>query len=264
MSVIANGFHQLSRAEYDAIPAVNHSRLRWMKHSPAHYAAQATIDKEATPAQARGQLLSVALLEPDVFLDTVVVWRGGRRAGKEWQAFETANAGKTILTEEEHRECVALSRAVRAHPVAGRYLAEGRGEVSMVWQLDGRRCKARLDWLCEDGTVVDIKSTRDGSPDGYAREAWKYNVPSQSAWYADGYKALTGVSPRYVLIVVEAELPHVVVTYPVGADVMSVGRELYTQWLAQLGACEQSGRWPGYESETNLRLPPWAAVQGET
>ena len=45
-----------------------------------------------------GTAVHCSILEVDLFPLRYVLWGGGRRAGKEWEAFKDANEGRSILT----------------------------------------------------------------------------------------------------------------------------------------------------------------------
>ena len=154
--------------------------------------------------------------------------------------------------------------------MAARYVSGGLPEHTIRWRyrsphvehIEGHEfdCKGRLDFVAECGAIVDLKSSRDGSPGGFAREVMRYEYHAQAAFYADGYAAMTGVRLPFVFVVVEAAAPHVVQVYRVPDEVLEVGRERYQQLLAHLAVCRREARWPGYaETEMDLELPLWAS-----
>lgn len=259
----------LSREEYERLPGVNWSRLKHLARSPAHYRHEAFASPpDDTPARKVGRCVHLAILEPEKFAASVAVWTGGRRAGNAWDAFVEDNDGRELLTEAEHAHCLAVAEKVRTHPVASRYLTGGAAEVSMQWDavlpalggLPEQRiaCKGRVDYLGPAG-LVDLKTTRDASPDGFGREVWKYRYHTQAAFYTDGHEAATGRRLPYVLIAVESELPLVVQVYRVPEPILELGRSEYRPLLERLAFCRSQDAWPGYaDEELELSLPPWA------
>lgn len=261
----------MSRATYERIEGVNWSSLKHLGRSPAHYRAQLLAPWEDTDARKLGRAVHLAALEPELFRTGCALWTGARRAGKEWEAFRLAHAGQELLREEEHKQCLAIQRAVRSDATAAKYLARGRAEVSLFWThvvpsfggLDGFSidCKGRVDFLAEVPAIVDLKTTRDASPEGFARECWRYQYHAQAAFYSDGHRALTGKALPYVIVAVESAAPHAVTVFRLPEAALELGREAYKGLLQRLHLCRTTSHWPGYaDAELELELPRWATA----
>jgi hypothetical protein len=248
-------------AEYRALPAVNFSTLKYMAKSPLHYKHALENPSPVTDAMSIGTAEHCMVLEPSQFPPRYTVWTGGRRAGKEWDAFCLANEGKTIIKSDEYDRCVAMRDAVRAHPAAGPILASGgESEKVVLWKdpETGLDCKARIDWLC--GSVVDLKTTADGDPRRFASLAARYRYHAQLAWYRWGVEVSTGLADwPCQLIVVEATPPHDVAVYNIDELTLGAGLDEARELLRRVAECKASGRWPGrFEGEATLNLPRWA------
>ncbi len=248
-------------ATYSLIDAVNWSSLKHMERSPLHYQHALTADREDSTAMAMGRATHTAVLEPHRLETDYAVFGGLRRAGKEWEAFEAANAGKTILKREEYQRCIAMRDAVRAHPVAASYLASGQAEKTITWKHPGvgLECKGRLDWVSESrAAVVDLKTTGDVDAVKFASLAARMGYFKQLAFYRDGLAYATGNVLAAVIIAVEAKAPHDVAVLPIDEDSLYAAAEQYAELLAKVAACRQSGVWPGrYPEEQPLRMPAW-------
>lgn len=262
---LPNGLHpSVSREAYDKLSRTNWSSLKHLGRSPAHYRHNQFNGRTDTTALRLGRAAHLAVLEPERYRAECAVWDGGRRAGNAWEAFKEAHKGYDILTEDEHAQCLALAAAVRANTNAAPYLSGGRAEVTALWTdaVYGLDCKARLDFEASVRALVDLKTTRDASPEGFAREALRFQLHVQAAFYCDGYEAATGQRLPYVLVAVEKEPPHVVQVYRVPEAILALGRETYRELLGQLADCRRESRWPGYASgELELTLPRWAVPQ---
>jgi hypothetical protein len=247
----------MSRADYDALKRVG--------KSPAHYVHGFSGESDAMKL---GTATHVAVLEPELFASTYVVY-GKRRQSKEWDAFEAAQtaAGKTILTKAEHDEAVAMACAVRSHHVAQQYVSGGQSEVSITWDFEAPEqaglpafkfeCKGRLDKLLHTA-IVDLKSTRDASPEGFAKQCANLGIHAQAAYYSDGYAAATGERLPYVVVAVESSAPHVVTVFRVEGEALEIGRDEYQTLLGRLDQCRQTKQWGGYaDGEVSLVLPRW-------
>lgn len=266
-------YRALGRSAYDKQRRVNWSTLKHLGVSGAHYMHALTAPAKDTPALKLGRAVHVAVLEPELYSALYVVWTGGRRAGKEWEAFQEAHAGREILTLEEHDRCVAIQQAVRRHPIASSYITGGEAEVTMLWDEEIPEngdfpaivtpMKGRVDYL-NDAALVDLKTTRDGSPDGFGRESWRLRYHTQLALYQAGVEAVTGCRLPVKIIAAESAEPHVVTVYDMPEHVLEIGREEYRALLQHLDWCRREGRWPGYsETETELLLPRWVMPRGE-
>jgi hypothetical protein len=260
---ISEGIHfDLSRERYDAIEAEHFSNLKHIGRSPLHYLHAKNHGTKDTASKKRGRAGHVATLEPDRFAAEYVVYPGERR-GKKWDEFEAAHAGREILTEKEAAQAQAIAAAVRADPVAAKYLQGGRAEVSMLWRNGGTRCKGRIDYLT-DAALVDLKITRDASPDGFARESWEYKSHVQASWYGDAFAQLAGEVRPFVLIAVEPEPPFLVAVYRVPPSLLEHGRRVYAGWLEQLAWSHSQEDWGGYGSaEMELQVPRFAVNEIE-
>jgi len=160
------------------------------------------------------------------------------------------------VTSSDMRMALAMARAVNRHPYAGELLAEGKAEQSFWWDdLDTEmRCKCRPDWLRSDGVIVDLKTTTDASPQGFAKSIANFRYNVQAAHYLNGIKA-----HRFVFIAVEKEAPYAVAVYELDDNALGEGARLAARDLRRIANCRQQQSWPGYSNGlTTLSLPTWA------
>lgn len=275
MSALKDGLYpNFSRADYDALgERENFSLLKHLHRSPAHYryaVLQRGRDAD-TDAKKMGRVVHMAVFEPGRFASSIAVWDGDRRAGKDWEKFKLANAGKELLRVEDVERCMAIQAAVRADPSAMRYVANGRGELTMLWthkvaDIGGNLgetllfCRGRLDFDAQ-AAIVDLKTCKDASPAGFAKAIWEYRLHSQAAWYSDAYYRITGKKKPYKLLCVESAPPFITQVYNVPDELLALGREEYSLWLERLVWCRATNTWPGYAAdgeEIDAALPPWA------
>lgn len=259
---LATGLHRIDRATYDDLDRASWSIIKPMGRSPAH-CLEALKGRESK-ALAQGIAGHLAVLEPDEFAKCAV-WTGAVRRGKEWDAFRAANAGRVILTEDEALTAAALGKAVRSHKVAGRYLAEGEAELSVLWGHEGVDCKSRVDFRSGAGVLLELKTTTDASPRGFGAQVARLDYLGQAAMYADGFADASGERLPVVFVAVEKEPPYVVQCYRVPESLLLLGRNRYRDLLSRWAQCRGANSWPGYaENELELRLPPWAMAEDWT
>ncbi len=263
---------RVPREEYDNIIATSITRLKELRRSPLHYIYALNFPKEST-ALTLGIAAHVAVLEPERFERDFSMWdrrtdsgRMAPRNGKWWDAFLAANSDKRILTEDEATRAMQIALIVRKDPIAMKYLSTGDPETTLEWEIDGRPCKGRVDWLTSiEGlpTIVGLKTARDCRPLIFGAQCAKLAYHLQFAFYFDGFVAITGKKPRMIEVVVESEPPHAVATYIIPDDVIEQGREEYQALLRLLAQCEAANEWPGpVPHEEYLTLPSWVYPQG--
>lgn len=258
--------HDLTNAEYHASPAISKSGLDLIRKAPALYRWRRDNPQEPTPAMRLGTLTHSAVLEPDSFASSVIARPEGidRRtsAGKaEWNAFEIEANGREIITAEEMAKLAAIRDAVHAHPAAAKALAGSPTiEQSIFWDVDGIACRCRPDCVTERNVIVDLKTTRDASPDGFAKSIAGYRYHVQAAFYSDGYEAAFGSPPRgFVFIAVETEPPYLVAVYVASEAMVIRGRADYLADIETFRRCRDADEWPGYsDTPLTLELPKWA------
>lgn len=245
--------------EYEKIEAVRWSDLKEMRRSPLRYHYRLHNPREDSVRFKNGRAAHTCLFESDRFAIDYAVWRGDRRAGKEWDKFCEANRGRTIIKLDEYARCLGIRDAVKAHPVAGLLVTGGEAEVSLTWtdEATGLPCKARLDYR-QGVNVSDLKTTFDIDARRFASTCARMGHHIQAALYRRACRA-NGIDPVMRIIAVEAEEPYEVAVYLLSDDTLYAGDEELDGLLAQVAAGRFSGKWPGrYDEEQTLELPAWA------
>ena len=217
---------QFDENYYSDTEFISNSMLGLLKKSPKELAR--FFEKGSPPTQAMefGRAFHLAILEPQVFSEQVVVYSGKTKRGKAWDEFCQENEGKTIITEIEF-ECIkGMENVLFSNKDIARKL-HGNKEVPMVWQdpLSSVLCKGKVD-IINGGQIVDIKTTQDASFEAFRRSAYKYGYNRQSAFYLDGFGAKS-----FVFIVIEKKAPYNVGVYHCSNDFIDSGREEYSRLL---------------------------------
>lgn len=261
-------FDGVSNADYHADPAVSKSGLDRIAQSPAHYRAYLAEGNKETPALQFGRITHRYILEA---VPLAVVPESINRRTKdgkaEHEAFLRENAGREIVTAEEHETLQAMRESVYTHQAAAALLtnAPGGPEVS-AWWLDahtGEPCRCRPDWLRADGVIIDLKTTEDASPGGFSRSVAKYRYHVQAAFYLDGIRAITGQEHQFAFLAAEKTPPYAVGVYVLDYEAVEVGRIAYLRNLETLADCKIRNHWPAYSPKVEtLTLPAWA-LKGE-
>lgn len=257
----------LTNEAYHAMEAVSPSRLKILARSPLHYYDQFLAEdrekREPTPAMQLGTALHTAVLEPELWSQTVAVPKHSfdrrTKVGKELAAeFERESAGKLVLAPDDADQVRRMADAVRRHPAA-RFLLElpGRREASYTWTdpATGLACKCRPDWHSEDRRiVVDVKTTRDASRLEFAKSIANLDYHVQAAWNQDAIGA-----EQFITIAVESSRPFAVAVYPASGAMIAAGQRRIEAAMALLAECQATGVWPGYGDlvQEPIELPGW-------
>lgn len=219
---------------------IRFSSLKAMDKSPAHY--QHALQRDwSTGYLRKGTAVHAHLLGGA----PVVVYEGGTRRGKEWEAFKAANPGATILIPSESRDVIGMRRSLEDHPIAMRLL-EGVRERTITWTSNGRACQGTPD-VVRSESVVELKTAKTSHPEWFVRDAQRLAYHASLAWYQDGLRAagLEDVSSAFI-VAVESVEPWPVTVFELTRDALDIGRAMYRLWWERLAVCEASNHWPAY------------------
>lgn len=198
---------------------------------------------------------------------------GGVRTkpAKEWAA-EAREAGLTPLKTEEVALIDRIAEAVNRKMDAMRMtLDPACSEVTVLNEIDGCPVRARVD-NAPDGKpyLIDLKTTRDASPDGCIRAITEYGLDVQIAHYLDTWRAATGEDRTFRLVFVEKEPPFgcgVVQLYAakpgasedqMAVDWMADGRGKVAYAREIWRDCLLTNEWPGYPDQiATVGAPGW-------
>lgn len=241
--------------------------LEHFRKSPAHYLAwhQGLRDIN-TPALAFGRALDCALLEPDVFASTFAVqpaFGDCRKTENRQQrdAWRLENRDRTWITPEDAKVIADMTASVRRHSLH-RALEGGAAQVTLRWtDASGALCKGRADYHVPHlALAVDVKTTEDASPTGFARSVWKYGYHRQDALYRRGFAAAGQELDQFLFIAIEKTPPYAVGIYSIDSDAWWRANESITRDLERFAECVRANEWPAYADEIKvLSLPEWAA-----
>jgi hypothetical protein len=263
-------YENLSYYAYNELPGVRSSDLRAVRQSPRHYRLR---EKRDTDGLRIGRILHDVTAGADLE-SCCTVWHGAVRRGKQWEQFVAENGTAPIITETQEETIRAMVGALKEHEAARELLSRpARKELTLTWLLvdpEGGpsrevRCKARLDALTDDGTIVELKSDGVGIDERtFARRMEEYGYHLQASWYTTGtWHALELQCPvKYV--VVSSRWPHDVAVYRVGDETLEAGAVECAECFQKLMECERSGQWPGaHPGVGTIELPPWYWRQSE-
>jgi hypothetical protein len=222
-------YEGLTDAEYRRLDAVSRSDLlNWAYPS----------DRPIDPITATvGTAFHAIMLEPQHFKSRYAVGPDVKRNTKEGKAiYAEADAkatedGLQLIPYREFKTLREMAETVKNHPKLGplrRSITEGksRAELTVVWDCQGVRLKARLDQVT-DKAIIDWKSTGCGDPDQFAESCMKYRYHVQHAMYQDAWMDATGEALPFVFVPVSKRPPITAWAHRIEQVHVDHGRELY-------------------------------------
>lgn len=256
---------------YKRWDALNHSTLKMIAKSPAHfrYARDHGRDTETT-SKRFGTATHELLLEPDKFDKRVLRGPVNPRTQecygdttKAWADFAAAHPGCLIVSDEDMRNLRAMAEAVRTHDDLGPLLAApGDSEVCIVWdcRTTGLRCKARIDRRIKTAVGMirlDLKTCEDGDDVSVSNSMVRHGYNTQDSFYALGCVAL-GLTDMAVFASIEKEPPYGINVWGVGPQTALASDEIVAGWLSTVKKCLDAGEWPCYEPGIRkIEAPTW-------
>ena len=168
---------------------------------------------------------------------------------------------------EMYHDALGMASAVtgHSHEFVGGIIRrpDTRKEVSIFWEEDGIKCKARLDILSGEtrvGIVIsDLKKTNSANPDDISKAIFNYGYHRQAAWYLRGCRAVGIDAKVFILTFVEPET-HLVTPAVLLPQVIERGAEECEKGLSIYRQCLSTNKWPCFSDNKILEidLPGWA------
>jgi hypothetical protein len=186
----------------------------------------------------------------------------GKEYGVTSQKFKDALAAckketnKDLITNDVHKRCMAMRKAIHAHPVAAKLISKGSPEVTVFFDLHGVACQIRLDFLSEVGGIVELKSC-ESLKDFQRTIHWKYGYMPACGLYISGAKAVTPDLPElpYTFIAVEKKGIHKVGVFNVPGDVVQYYQQKNEEHLVGLAEAQRTGFYPtGFEDVRSIEM----------
>ncbi|MGN7133407.1 PD-(D/E)XK nuclease-like domain-containing protein [Rhodococcoides corynebacterioides] len=179
--------------------------------------------------------------------------------------------GRIPLKSSDYAKASAMAAAVRAHPIAAALLADGTPELSLYHRdpATGVMLRARPDWTTTLGgraAMVDLKTSADASPRGFAKSVDNFGYWQQQPWYVDAGAAtgLTDPDCNFFFVVVDKNPPHLVTVHELDPAYVQLGRERNRLAIDIFHQCQQTGEWPGHPVDINLITAPAWRTKGQS
>lgn len=172
-------------------------------------------------------------------------------------------SGKTPIIEKDMKEIEKMSLSLMDIPVINKVMRQGTAESSIFWKEKNTKelLKCRPDYFTDD-FIIDLKSTKNASPDSFSKDVIKYNYHVQAAMYLDGLSELTGnTSRQFMFIAAEGYPDFICEWYVLDENLISLGRDLYKSAINLYQKMVSKNKWPTYCSKIEdhqIFAPIWA------
>lgn len=252
-------YADLSEPDYLSDPdSISASGAKNLLKSPAHFKLPPWFSDAADLGSAfHTETLGCG---QEVVIVDAASWRGKEAAAAQQQA---RAEGKAPILAKDVPTVKAMAEAVRAHPTAGKLLAqEGRAELSAFWRDDvwGVTRRARYDWLTDSGINVDLKSAASVNRNDIARTIVNFGYDLSAAWYEDVARGVGLDLTATALVFVEKVPPYRVRVVELSPDFIDRGRRLVNRALEIYRDCREADLWPNYDDPDfcTIHPPAWA------
>lgn len=252
---------ELTNEQYHALDGISASDVKIVHaKSIAHWKNK---NYKSSPTLDIGSAIHAACLERDKLHDLVKKGPETRR-GKAWtDAKEEADSiGAILLTEADYNLAMAVAESVMMTPRVARMLNDPScvKEQSIINKCPhtGLTLKCRPDALLPDRAVLDIKTTQDASPRGFAKSVRGYGYDLQASFYLmsaqiEGFSAST-----FAFIAVEKEPPYAVAIHTLDMEYLKWAKNQVMLTLDQIKRAQDSGDFTTGWPEVNvIGKPAW-------
>ena len=231
---------KITEQEYRALDALNCSGIKNILKSPAHYMEEKTNPKDQA-VFALGRAVHCIILEPEKFGATYRVApkidKRTKEGKAEWAAFQAANAGSEIISDDDMGICLGIRNSIAKNPYLAEIFSEGQPEETHLWEQDGIKLKSRLDWICDHG-IIDIKTTQCADDYDFARSVYNFKYHLQAFMYREAHLRNTGKCLPFIFVAIEKTPPYGHRVYllddswfVLGAQEFQKGLNIYKQCL---------------------------------
>jgi hypothetical protein len=254
-----------TRAEYDAIDALNQTSAKLLLKAPAKYAHDKANPRKDSKALREGIMTHAAVLDPEAFAkfkpepDTDKRTKEGKEVHAYWKS--TLQPGDVPCKADEYDNALSYSDALRI--AMGRYNIVPIATEVMLKADYIVPIKGSIDLIAEDGYLYDIKTTmEEATPKGFGKQLiWSEDFRLQAAWYLLLCKLNFGVRPKgFRLLVVEKEAPYLTAVFELHQDLIAEGEALMLSAIKAYEVCKSFNEWPAYPSEVIVIARPQSAA----
>ena len=243
------------------------SSLKAFYKSPKSFLAYKRRVLEETPAMRMGSLVHLLVLEPHLFPKQYAIFKGARRAGKEWEAFkEKYGKKRTIIRVSEYEEANKIAMAVKGHPTAQLLIRScNKFEELIEGNFEGIKLKGFVDAYCKTH-IIDLKTCMDANPIKFNKVAFDSLYNLQAAIYRKALQNKITANADYFIIAVDKTEPYHVSVMKATDEFIESGEMLLQRLLNEFKEWEGDNvgfEWRMQQEVFDLDIPYWVKAKNE-
>lgn len=265
-------YHNLTFAEYKAIPAINASSIKPAIKSLLNYKHSLAKPWGGSAATILGSAAHTLILEPDKFASEYYRMPDFEPI-KEPTKEGSKNPFKTVKTiaaqEDEHAasfptqqkltttqytRAMGMASAIILHREASNLLRDTQRELTLVWDSPYGLCKARID-AYKDGWIGDLKTSESIDYRNFSKSVADFHYYLSMAFYKWGAEKLGLRVQSADLIAVQSDEPHDVVIYPLSERYLELGLLRAFYLLRKIKIARATNEYPGYSATRRVLEP---------
>lgn len=284
-------YPDLSNDNYHKSPGISASGISLILDCPRKYwwnYLSGEAERKDTPNMKLGRLVHTLVLEPETFTDLYYRARPDQLKREieakypnltkkeidgmwaqeklERELYVAQHADKELIDDDLLKQATAMADSIKSQPLFQKMMSKGDHHIehSLMWEDDetGALFRSRPDYY-NAFCIIDIKTTKDASPEAFSRSVYQYGYHRQGAMAIDGLNKLAGGGhPNWdsvVTFVVESDAPYISAPYLLSENAIQRGREEYKKGGLIYKDCLANATWNGYSEQiVELDLPQWA------
>jgi len=274
------GIYQISMEEYQRdpsqIPSLTRSTVRNILECPARAYNDHPRLNPLWKNNPGSEAMKLGTLAHSLFLEGVDIaepldyddWR--KTDAREARAFALV-AGKIPILRHQYNDVIAMVESANIQ-LADSELGiqslknEGVSERTFLCEKDGVWFRARPDWISNDyALILDFKTTaQSADPVTFSRNIVDTGIDIQAELYTNSVEILTGVSPKFVIMVQETCAPYLCSFQSLSPQFLDLGKRKLKEAVTIWKKCMATGMWEGYPKRiAYVEPPPWAMAKFE-
>jgi hypothetical protein len=230
-----------SNEEYHSHDSISASGLKTIyKQSVNHYLKSSF---KATDAMNFGSAVHSAILEDSQDIAVLPELNLKNTKGEDYkhpwstiegkkikEEFLEDNEGKIIITQKEQKAIEKIQRNFNNHSLAKRLVQRlTESEVSYYGNIDDVEVRVRPDGIKEDDYIIDIKTSKDASPQAFKNSINNFAYHLQACFYSEAL----GYDPaKFRFITIENKYPYTVEVFGMSDNIIEYGKNAWRVALA--------------------------------
>ncbi len=240
-------------------------------------------DEEKTKSLNWGSLMDTLLLDQERFEDKYAItpetyindkgeekpWNWNSKSCKDWR---DQQSGKETIKPDMMENVNSAIRRIGEDKIITDVLLKSKFQVMVIGEYHDEEtgliipCKALIDLLPPDESIVDFKTCKSAHQKAWKNQVYQYGYHFQAAFYMDLYNSACPDDKRdeFKFILQENYKPWETGRRLLSEEFMTIGRVNYEYALRLYCQCLATKVWPGYDDkEDSNAINGWTITEPE-